>query len=208
MAYLVLVRHGTSEYNAKGLWAGWDDPLLTPEGEKDAATAAETLKNIHFDFGYASPLIRHNKTLQIIKHILHQDDLPTTIADELKERNYGDFTGKNKWEVKKEIGEEEFTKLRRSWNYPIPNGESLKQVYDRVVPYYEQHILQELKQGKNVIISSSGNALRSLVKYVENISDTDIANLEIAPGEAYVYQIDAEGKVISREIRNQHENKI
>ncbi len=202
MAYLVLVRHGTSEYNAKGLWAGWHNPPLTPEGEKDAVVAAETLKDIHFNYAYTAPFIRTKKTLEIILQTINQQNLPIVESDEIKERNYGDFNGKNKWEIKEQIGEAEFLKLRRGWDYPVPNGETLKQVYERSVPYFESTILPELKNGKNVIISSSGNALRSLVKYLENISDEGIADVQIAPGEIYVYTIDAEGKVINKEIRN------
>ncbi|HZE87723.1 MAG TPA: 2,3-bisphosphoglycerate-dependent phosphoglycerate mutase [Methylomirabilota bacterium] len=201
MANLVLVRHGTSEYNAKGLWAGWHNPDLTEDGKKDAIVAGETLKNIHFDYAYSSPFIRHKKTLDIILQTLNQN-LPIIEANELKERNYGDFNGKNKWEIKKQLGDAEFLKLRRSWDYPVPNGETLKQVYERVVPYYEQNILPELKTEKNVIVSSSGNALRSLVKYLENISDEDIATVEIAPGEVYIYTIDENGKITNKEIRN------
>jgi 2,3-bisphosphoglycerate-dependent phosphoglycerate mutase len=96
--------------------------------------------------------------------------------------------------------------MRRGWDYPIPEGESLKQVYERVVAYYTSTILPELETGKNVIISSSGNALRSLVKYLEHISDEDISNLEIATGEVYVYKLDGEGKILNKEIRNQHPN--
>jgi 2,3-bisphosphoglycerate-dependent phosphoglycerate mutase len=208
MAYLILVRHGTSEYNAKGLWAGWDDPNLTEEGKKDAAAAGETLKDLSINAAFTSPLIRHKQTLEIILQTLNKSDLPITVSDALKERNYGDFTGKNKWEVKEQIGEEEFMKLRRSWDYPIPNGESLKQVSERVIAYYESTISPQLQEEKNIIISSSGNALRSLVKFLEKISDEDIPKLEIAPGEVYVYNLDEMGKILSKEIRNKHENKV
>lgn len=208
MAQLLLVRHGTSDYNAKGIWAGWHDPALNEEGKDDAAAAGASIRGITLNRGFISPLIRHKQTLDIILKTLNRTDLPITVSDSLKERNYGDFTGKNKWEVKEQIGEEEFLKLRRSWDYPVPNGESLKQVYERVIPYYESTILPELKDDKNVIIASSGNALRALVKHLENVSDADVPNLEIAPGEVYVYTLDQEGKVIKKEIRNQHENKV
>jgi len=205
MAYLVLVRHGESEYNAKGLWAGWHDPNLTPEGEKDAGVAAENLKDIHFDYAYTAPFIRTKKTLEIILQGLNQTDLPIIEANEIRERNYGDFNGKNKWEIKEKLGKEEFLKLRRGWDYPVPNGETLKQVYERAVPYYQANILPQLQTGKNVIVSSSGNALRSLIKFLENISDEAIADVQIAPGEIYVYTIDSEGKVTNKEIRNHKE---
>lgn len=205
MAYLVLVRHGTSEYNEKGLWAGWDNPKLTEKGEEDARTAGEHLKDIHFDHAYTSDLLRHKETLRIILEVSKQPDVPHTESNALKERDYGDFTAKNKWEVKKELGETEFLKLRRGWDYPVPNGESLKQVYEREVPYYESTILPQLKEGKNVIIAGSGNNLRALVKYIEDVPDDQINNIEIAPGEVYVYEINETGEVTHKEIRNHHE---
>lgn len=208
MAYLVLVRHGMSEYNEKGLWAGWDDPEMTEEGKEEALHAGFAIKDIHFDFGYTSPFKRTKDTLQIILQTINQENLPIIKNSALNERNYGDFTTKNKWVIKKQIGEEDFLKLRRSWNYPIPNGESLKQVYERVVPYYLSNILPQLQQDKNIIISSSGNALRALVKYLNHISDEDITKLEIATGEVYIYKIDRNGMIIGREIRSSHPNTV
>lgn len=207
MAYLVLVRHGISEYNAKGLWAGWDDPPLTEEGREEAKKAGKVLQDIQFDEGFSSDLKRAKDTLTIILQTLKKH-LPIIIDKALRERNYGEFTGKNKWEVKKQIGEVEFLKLRRSWDYPIPKGESLKQVYERTIPYYKQIIEPKLKAGKNIIISSSGNALRSLVKYLDDIPDNQIAQLEIATGEVYMYKIDEQGSVISKEILASHPNVV
>lgn len=206
MSYLILVRHGLSEYNKKGIWTGWDDPDLAPEGVLEAQVAAGTLYDLPIDTGYTSMQKRHKQTLDIIVKVLGKESLPLIENIALNERDYGIFTRKNKWEVKKEIGDAEFQKLRRGWDYPIPEGESLKQVYERVVKYYETIILPELKKGKNVLISSSGNALRSLVKYLEKISDADISNLEIATGEVYVYKLDEQGNIVSKEIRNQHPN--
>ena len=200
MAYLVLVRHGLSEYNKKGIWAGWDDPELTPEGVEEAKKAGTNLKDIHFDAAYTSVLKRAKDTLTYILQTINQTPLVTE-NKALNERNYGDFTRKNKWEVQKEIGDEAFQKLRRSWDYPIPNGESLKQVYEREIPYYQQEIEPKLKDGKNVIIASSGNALRALVKYLENIPEDQIASLEIGTGEVHIYTIDENGKVTNKEVR-------
>src|SRR5947209_19861992 len=90
MSFLVLIRHGISQYNAKGLWTGWDNPDLTPEGEKEAEVAGQMITDIHFDFAYASPLLRHKKTLEIVLKTIHQD-LPIITAEAIKERNYGDF---------------------------------------------------------------------------------------------------------------------
>ncbi len=206
MNKLVLVRHGLSEYNKLGIWAGWEDPDLAPEGVEQAQKTGQELSDIHFDFAYSSDLKRATHTLDVIKTQINQE-VPTTIDKALRERNYGDYTHKNKWQVKEEVGEEEFQKLRRSWDYPPPNGESLKMVYDRIVPYYESEILPKLKTGKNVLVSSSGNALRALVKHLENIPDDQVMNLEIGTGEAYVYQIDENGKILSKEIRGENPNK-
>jgi len=205
MAYLVLVRHGTSTYNEKGIWAGWDDPELTEQGKEDAKTAAEHLKDIQFNEAYISDLTRHKQTLDIILDILNQHKVHINVSNAVKERDYGDFTAKNKWDIKKKLGEAEFLKLRRGWDYPIPNGESLKQVYEREVPYYQTAILPQLKAGKNVIISGSGNNLRALVKYLEEVPDDQIDKIQIAPGEIYVYEINEVGEVIRKEIRNHHE---
>ncbi len=206
MPYLILVRHGLSEYNKKGLWTGRDDPDLAREGVTEAQTAAVTLRGLPIDEGFTSVQKRHKQTLDIILKTLSKESVPIIENAALNERDYGVYTRKNKWEVKKEIGDEEFQKLRRGWDYPIPEGESLKLVYERVVRYYQSVILPKLKQGKNVVISSSGNALRSLVKYLEHISDEDISKLEIATGEVYVYKLDDKGNVLNKEIRNQHPN--
>ena len=208
MAYLVLVRHGLSEYNAQGLWAGWDNPTLTEKGIEEAKAAGQELSDIHFDVGFTSDLSRAKDTLEYIKEVLGQKDLSTIESTEIKERNYGVFTRKNKWQVKEELGEGEFLKLRRSWDYPIPEGESLKQVYERVIPYYTSTILPYLKANKNVIISSSGNSLRALVKYLDNIPDDKIAEVEIGTGELLVYTIDENGTVINKEKRASNPNKV
>ncbi|HVT01082.1 MAG TPA: 2,3-bisphosphoglycerate-dependent phosphoglycerate mutase [Patescibacteria group bacterium] len=206
MAYLVLVRHGKSEWNEKGLWTGWRDIPLNQIGFEEAKRTGEQLGDIHFDYAYSSALIRAKQTLEEILKTINQH--PQITEDKaLNERDYGDYTEKNKWQVKEEVGEEEFQKIRRSWDYPPPNGESLKMVYDRAVPYFEQEIEPKLKEGKNVLIAAHGNSLRALVKYLENIPDDKIAELEIGTGEAYVYQINNEGKVESKEIRGENANK-
>ncbi len=206
MSKLVLVRHGKSEWNEKGLWTGWRDIPLAQKGIEEAQTTGEQLKDIHFDYAYTSALMRAQQTLAEILRVLSQTP-PITNNQALNERDYGDYTEKNKWDIQKELGEDEFQKIRRSWDYPPPNGESLKMVYERVLPYFESEILPHLKEGKNVIIAAHGNSLRALVKYLENISEDDIANLEIGTGEAYVYDIDVNGKVTNKEIRGINENK-
>ncbi len=206
MAKLVLVRHGKSEWNEKGLWTGWRDIPLAPTGIEEAQTTGEQLNDIHFDYAYTSALMRAQQTLAEILKVINQQP-PITNDQSLNERDYGDYTEKNKWDIQKELGEEEFQKIRRSWDYPPPNGESLKMVYERVLPYFVSEILPHLKEGKNVIIAAHGNSLRALVKFLENISEEDIATLEIGTGEAYIYDLDSEGKVTNKEIRGINENK-
>jgi 2,3-bisphosphoglycerate-dependent phosphoglycerate mutase len=202
MAYLALVRHGESEWNALGQWTGWTDVNLSKKGHEQAKASGKTLKDLHFDMAFTSDLKRAQQTWEEIRKVTGQTDIPTVADKALKERNYGDLTGKNKWQVKEQVGEEEFQKLRRSWDYPPPNGESLKMVYERVIPYYKENILSKLKEGKNVIIVAHGNSLRALLKYLENIPDEKIAYVELSLGAPVVYQIDANGKVISKEIRS------
>ncbi|HUQ84947.1 MAG TPA: 2,3-bisphosphoglycerate-dependent phosphoglycerate mutase [Candidatus Limnocylindrales bacterium] len=205
---LVLIRHGQSEWNAKGLWTGWSDPSLSELGRKQADEAGKMLKDIHFDVAYTSALLRAVQTLNHIKKAKNQPKIPTVSHKALNERDYGALTGKNKWEVEKEFGEKQFLKWRRGWDEPIPHGESLKDVYERVVPYFKDNILPKLKSGKNIIIAAHGNSLRALVKYLENISDSEISKLEIPVGQIHVYKIDEDGNIVGKEIRNQETDKL
>ncbi len=200
MGKLVLVRHAISEYNKKGLWCGWDDPDLAPEGFEQAKHTGETLQDIHIDYAFTAAQKRSRETFAEIRKVFGYN-IPTQENKALNERNYGIFTRKNKWEIKKEVGEEEFQKIRRGWNYPIPQGESPKMVSEREIPYFLEHILPLVKEGKNVMFVSSGNALRVIVKYLENIDDESFSKLEIGLGEAWIYTIDKDGKVINKETR-------
>lgn len=200
MSYLVLVRHGESDWNAKGLWTGLTDISLSEKGREEAKRAAEAVKDIQFQVAFTSILKRAKETLEEMEKVMRVQ-IPFTENAALNERDYGDYTAKNKWEVKKQLGDEAFLKLRRSWDFPVPNGESLKDVYNRVVPYYQSTILPELKNGNNVLVSAHGNSLRALVKFLDNISDSDITNLEIPTGQVLVYEINQEGKVVSKDIR-------
>lgn len=200
MTTLILVRHGESEWNEKGLWTGLTDIGLSEKGKEESRLAGEKLTGFLIDFAYMSVLLRAKQTLDEIKNVLNLPNLQTIENKALNERDYGIYTGKNKWEIQKEVGPKEFQKIRRGWDFPIPKGETLKDVYSRVVPYYQTEILPKLKEGKNILISAHGNSLRALVKYLENLSDGDISNLEIATGEIYIYKVDSEGKIASKQI--------
>jgi 2,3-bisphosphoglycerate-dependent phosphoglycerate mutase len=197
MGTLVLVRHGQSEWNAKGLWTGWTDIPLSEAGKKEAREVGEKLTSLQFNKGYTSNLTRAKQTMEEIQNALHQQ-FPTIASEKLNERNYGEYTGKNKWEIKEKIGEEEFIKLRRSWDYPIHQGESLKQVYERVIPYYKEEILPKLEKGETILIAAHGNSLRALIKYLDHIPDADIAKVELATGEAVIYEINSDGSIQSK----------
>ncbi len=201
MTNLILVRHGESEWNAKGIWTGLIDIPLSEKGREEARLVASALKGIKIDIAYTSPLIRAKQTLDVIRNVLDYPNLMTFEDKALNERDYGELTGKNKWEIKKRYGEEKFLQIRRDWDVPIPDGETLKDVYNRVVPYYQKEILPKLIDGKNVLIVAHGNSLRALVKYLENISDKGVEKLEIATGEIYVYNIDKGVNITSKETR-------
>lgn len=206
MSHLILVRHGISQWNKLGLWTGWKDPELAPEGFEEAKKAGLSIKNFRIDISYTADLKRTTSTLYIIKKEIGPE-IETVITKALRERNYGDLAGKNKWKLKEQYGDEQFMKWRRGWDEPIPNGESLKDVYERVVPFYTREIVPKLSAGKNILIVASGNSLRALVKYLENISDENISKLEIGLGEVYVYEISEKGKIISKEIRSEDKKK-
>lgn len=204
MAKLILARHGKSAYNKLGLWTGHTDVDLDEDGHIEAECAGKALCDIPLHHAHVSQLKRTHQTLDGIKRGLGlgADDLVPMKHHALNERHYGIHTGKNKWEVKESVGEEEFRNIRRHWNHPIPEGETLKDVHDRVVPYYEESIRPDLLAGRNVIVVAHGNTLRALVKYLENIAEELIADLEIGTGEVYCYEINAEGNIMGKEVRS------
>ena len=207
MARLILVRHGKSEWNKLGLWTGKTDISLVEEGIEEARQAGKIIQDITIDRVHVSTLKRAHETFVEIQNILGRMDLDPKRHHALNERDYGIHTGKNKWEVKKEVGDEEFQRIRRSWNHPIPGGETMKDVHDRVVPYYRSHILPELIAGENILVVGHGNNLRALVKYLENMDDDGVSDLEYGTGEVYIYDVDKEGVITNKEIRAENTKK-
>ncbi|OHA93678.1 MAG: hypothetical protein A3H52_01725 [Candidatus Zambryskibacteria bacterium RIFCSPLOWO2_02_FULL_39_26] len=202
MGKLVIVRHHESEWNKLGWWTGSRDSHLTPYGFEKSKEMGELVKDICFDYAFASMQVRSIETLSSMLSICMADgELPTEHVSELNERGYGDYTGKNKWDMEKLIGTEEFDKLRRGWDYPVPNGETLKMVYERAVPFFLERVLSLLKQNKNILIVSHGNTVRALIKYIENIADADMINIEEPIGTILIYDLDGEGHKINKEIR-------
>ncbi|OGG26880.1 hypothetical protein A2960_01840 [Candidatus Gottesmanbacteria bacterium RIFCSPLOWO2_01_FULL_39_12b] len=201
MGKLVLIRHGESVWNKKGWWTGWHDVPLSEKGKTEAKTAAATLKGMVFHHTFTSDLVRAWETLEIIKRELKITDLPTVRHPALKERNYGHYAGKSKWQIQKKLGEKEFNRIRRGWNTPIKNGETLMNVFERVKPYFDENIYPHLRLGKNVLLVAHGNSIRALIKHLEGVSDRDIEEVEIKTGEVLLYDLDQWGRVISSEKR-------
>ena len=184
MSYLVLVRHGLSTYNKENVFTGQQDVPLAQEGVEQARRAAHTLANTRFDHAFVSTLKRAHGTLEpIIQHT----SVPITRTSALDERSYGELEGMNKDEARKRFGEQQVFIWRRSYGVKPPGGESLKDVYERAVPYFETHILPLVREGKNVLVVAHGNSLRAIIKYIEDITDQDIPHLEIATGIPLVY---------------------
>lgn len=208
MAYLALVRHGQSEWNALGLWTGLTNISLNDIGREEARHSAEALTSIPFQVAFTSELQRAHETLDEILRAMGQAGIPIIRNDALNERDYGELTGKNKWDIRDQYGEEQFLKWRRSWDDELPGGETLKDVYSRVVPYYEAMIVPRLTQGQNVLVVAHGNSLRALVKYLEGLSEQEVVGLEIGTAEVYLYEVDGDGKIISKEIRAANPNVV
>ncbi|MBM3209978.1 2,3-bisphosphoglycerate-dependent phosphoglycerate mutase [Candidatus Saccharibacteria bacterium] len=199
---LVLLRHGESEWNVLGKWTGTTDVHITNNGRDNSVKLGQKLGDISFDFAYTSEQIRTRETLEAVKSGMKQIEVPYEQSYALNERDYGVYTGMQKDEIKKLIGNDAYNELRRSWDGIIEDGESLKQVYDRVVPYYLRVILPRLRHGQNVIVVAHGNSLRSLIKYIENISHRDIGDLDMLHDTAVVYSIAQDGRATAREERS------
>ena len=226
MAKLVFIRHGQSEWNLKNLFTGWVDVNLSEKGEQEAKEAGRKLKEagIEFDQAYTSVLTRAIKTLHFALEESGQLWVPETKTWRLNERHYGALQGQNKAEAAEKFGEEQVHIWRRSYDVLppllsaddegsaandrryanldpriVPGGENLNVTLERVIPFWEDHIAPDLLAGKNVIVAAHGNSLRALTKYIEQISDEDIMNVEMATGQPVVYDLDDKLNIVSKE---------
>ena len=197
---LIIVRHGQSEWNEKNLFTGWENPGLTKKGADEAMHAAELIKelNIEFDRMFTSALIRAQLTGSIILEKIGQSDISIIKDEALNERFYGDLQGLNKDECRQKWGDDMVQMWRRSYDKGPPAGESLKETGERVLPYYLKNIFPLILKDMNILIAAHGNSLRSLIKYLEDISDEDIVKLEITTGAPIHYSFDEDGNVISK----------
>lgn len=199
MALLVINRHGESTYNQENRFTGNSDVELTPLGKEEAHIAGRKLKDFKFDAAYTSTLKRTQESLQIILEEINQAQIPFISVSELNERMYGSLQGMNKSEAAEKYGLAQIEIWRRSFNISPPEGESLKDTYDRVVPYYKLEIEPKLKAGETILIVAHGNSLRALVKYLENINDQEIAEIDIPTGALRVYNFNRKLQIINVE---------
>lgn len=223
MHKLVLMRHGQSQWNLENRFTGWTDVDLTDQGKAEAKKAGELLKKdgYEFDIAYTSVLTRAIRTLWIVLDEIHEMWIPQIRSWRLNERHYGALQGLNKSETAKKYGEKQVLIWRRSYDvrpaplepsdprWPgkdrryaeltaeqLPATECLKDTVARVVPFWEQEIKPTLMSGKRVLVAAHGNSIRALVKYIDNISDEDIAKLNIPTGQPLVYEFDDDMKPI------------
>lgn len=197
---LFLIRHQESDWNKLGLWQGVRDRHLTEHGFKMAERLGEYFKDVSVGQAFTSEQIRTIETIASIFETAGKSHIPTVHTSALNERDYGIYTGKNKWQVREEVGEETFQQIRRSFDYPIPQGESLQMVYDRVVPFYTNVVAPLLNSGENVLVVAHGNSLRALLKYIEQLSNDEVAHLEFDFGSILIYETNDSGIAIHKDI--------
>ena len=211
---LILLRHGQSEWNAKNLFTGWVDVPLSDQGRKEATHGGELLKqeNTLPDIVFTSLLRRAIMTANLSLDAADRHWIPVKRSWRLNERHYGALQGKDKKAIRDQYGDEQFMLWRRSYSTPppeielgsefsqdadpryagepIPRTECLEQVLERLLPYWDQEIVPELKSGKTVLIAAHGNSLRAIVKHLDQISDEDISGLNIPTGVPLYYELD------------------
>lgn len=194
---LILVRHGQSEWNSKNLFTGWKDPGLTELGVKEAKDAGKLIadKGILFDLMYTSMLTRAQKTGDLILQEMRHPEITIIKNEALNERNYGSLAGLNKDDARKKWGDDQVHIWRRSFDIPPPDGESLKDTAERVLPYFKSEIMPKVIEGSSILIAAHGNSLRSLIMELDSISSEEIVNLEIPTGAPIQYIFNEDGSV-------------
>lgn len=190
MNYLVLLRHGESQWNKENRFTGFTDIDLNEKGVAEARRAGQALKHIKFNKVYTSTLMRAYHTAEIVLGETGQS-LKLIKHDDLRERDYGDLTGLDKDETRKKFGDAQVHIWRRSYDVNPPGGESLKDVVARVKPYYETHILPDLKAGKNILLAAHGNTLRAMLIILGENTPDNINAAEIATGAPMIFDHNA-----------------
>ena len=232
MSHLILVRHGQSEWNLQKRFTGWVDVDLAPQGKLEACKAGELIKELKLDLSYfyCSYQKRAIETLNLILNTLGIKNEKIVKAWQLNERHYGALTGLNKDEMKKLYGEKKIHELRRSWDIPpeplkkdspyhpinieiykdvpkdkIPDSESLKNTYERVIPFFEKNIINKLD--KNILISAHGNSIRAICKYLFKLDNNKISELEVPTANPLVLKFNDNKKLLSAEYLDKNRSK-
>jgi len=198
MNKLILLRHGQSQWNLENRFTGWKNVPLTEKGELEAKKAGELIKKhkIHIDNVFSSVLDRANRTAEIalkeadLINLWENDKLVMIRSEQLNERDYGDLVGLNKQETAEKFGEKQVHIWRRSYDTPPPNGESLKNVVDRVSPYFQENIKPLLKKDKNILIAAHGNSLRAMMIELGMYKSEEISSIELPTGSPLCINLD------------------
>ena len=197
---LVLVRHGLSTYNDQNRFTGWKDVPLNAQGVAEAEQAVLLLRGMEFGIAFTSLLVRAQHTLDIMLAGLGQEDIPVERDLALNERNYGDLIGQDKAEAAKRFGAEQVHQWRRSFDVAPPGGESLADTSDRTIPYLHDHILPEVRVGRNVLVSAHGNSIRAIVMQLLDYSPAQILQTEIGWCEPWVFSFGNDGLVVDLQV--------
>lgn len=201
--FLVLVRHGESEWNLKNLFTGWRDVGLSERGVEEARRAGRLLKQegFTFDVAYTSALKRAHQTLDLmLEELGGHDGLPIHRDEALNERDYGDLVGLNKDDARARWGEEQVLIWRRSYDIAPPGGESLKDTGARVLPYYLMHILPDVMRGNHVLVSAHGNSLRALVMVLDRLTPKEVIELNLGTGVPMIYRLNPDTTVAEKRV--------
>ena len=198
MAKLVLVRHGQSLWNLENRFTGWVDVPLTEQGKGEARACGDKLIGMVFDVAYTSVLSRAKDSLTLILEAMGTDT-PTIRDQALNERDYGDLSGLNKDDMRKQFGDEQVQVWRRSYDVAPPNGESLKDTRARTLPFFERCIMGDIRQGKNVLVVAHGNSNRSIVMELDKLTPEQVLALELGTGVPLVYDLNLDGSVLGKQ---------
>ena len=203
MNKLILLRHGQSQWNLENRFTGWKNVPLTEKGEAEAKKAGELIKkhNISIDRVFSSVLERANRTAEIavkqaaLNNLLENNKIIMTCVEKLNERDYGDLVGLNKQETADKFGKNQVHIWRRSYDTPPPNGESLKDVFQRVSPYFKENIKPLIDKGENILIAAHGNSLRAMMIELNMYKPEEISNIELPTGSPLCINLD-QGKLV------------
>ncbi len=198
MPKLILLRHGQSQWNLENRFTGWEDVDLSEAGREEARTAGEKMRDLKIDHVYTSALRRAVDTAKIALEAADKTDLPLIMDPALNERHYGELQGLNKAETALKYGDEQVHIWRRSFDTRPPGdkGESLAMTIDRVMPYYEHHILVDLLSGKNVLVVAHGNSLRALLYKLDDHTNESIMDVNIPTGSPIIYDLELRDGVL------------